>query len=159
MSTIVWLSRARFVQRATWTAACFQASHQQRMKAFKRGESCVLCFFSFFSFTLSHVFITHKVSVCEPAVAFSFFFFFVLAVGFAWYAGLFVASKCSVCLCLKFGGTASPASYLWRQAWCPSGGVTCGRLCFPFLPASFVRSRWLIYRLARRFASFFKRHI
>lgn len=79
---------ARFVQRATWTAACFQASHQQRMKAFKRGESRFLP-------VTRHVY--KPQSVCPPR----------LRCWFCLVCELFVASKCSVCLCFKFGGTAS----------------------------------------------------
>lgn len=76
---------ARFVQRATWTAACFQASHQQRMKAFKRGESCFLP-------VTGHVYEPH--SICPPR----------LRCWFCLVCGLFVASKCSVRLCLNLEG-------------------------------------------------------
>lgn len=73
-------SRARFVQRATWTAACFQASHQQRMKAFKRGESCIFL-------SQPGTFVSHKVSACLPC----------LQCWFCLVCGLFVASKCGMC--------------------------------------------------------------
>lgn len=77
-------SRARFVQRATWTAACFQASHQQRMKAFKRGESCIFFF-------ITARFVCKPQSVCLPACLPCLHCWFCLV------CGLFVASKCGMC--------------------------------------------------------------
>lgn len=85
-------SRARFVQRATWTAACFQASHQQRMKAFKRGESCI------FFLSQPGSFVSHKVSACLPAVS-----SLLVLPGMR----AFCCEQMRHVLVFKFGGTAS----------------------------------------------------
>lgn len=136
VSTIVWLPGT--LCTASNLDSCVFSSHQQRMKAFKRGERYSARVFFFFLYLrrarLSHTYT--KCLVWEPCA--SALLILPGMRGFCW-------EQMQRVFVFKFGGTASQlvisgGRHGVHLAERHAGGCA-------FLPASFVRSRWLIYRL------------
>lgn len=138
VSTIVWLPGT--LCTASNLDSCVFSSEPST-----KNESIQTRWVVFFS--LPGTFITHKVSVDEPAVS-----LLLVLPGMR----AFCCEQMQRVFVFKFGGTASQlvisgGRHGVHLAEWHAGGCA-------FLPASFVRSRWLIYRVGRRFASF-KCHI